>query len=72
MNSPAGAPEMPPRVAPVDPAHLAEAGRVDWRTALRRAIRDDQTLRATLGLPLVDEPSCEAKFQTFFPLEMLS
>ena len=51
--------------------HLAEAGKVDWQTAMKRAIRDSDRLRQALDLPPSKAPASEKQFPTFVPLEFL-
>ena len=50
-------------------AWIAAAGTVDWQTAMKRSIRDPQTLRQLLCLPAADDDN--RSFPTFVPLEFL-
>ena len=52
--------------------HQEEAGKVDWQTAMKRAIRSSDVLRECLDLPIACHPGGEKQFPTFVPLEFLS
>jgi EF-P beta-lysylation protein EpmB len=56
--------------------HRSEAGKVDWQTAMKRAIRDAGTLREAVGLADPVDPNAEIagekQFPTFVPIEFLN
>lgn len=69
--------------SPVFQQHRSEAGKIDWQTAMKRAIRDSGVLRDALALAKTEQTalaaglaksaiSGEKQFPTFVPLEFLS
>ncbi|WP_246146753.1 EF-P beta-lysylation protein EpmB [Rubripirellula lacrimiformis] len=58
-----------PSQSPQNPENPGVCGEVSWQTAMKRAIRRSNQLRAAVGLPVTAEPHAEADFPTFAPLE---